>query len=183
VPKIATPLQNHLRTNIRNIPYLKGIPLAHPVTTEENFEISLLLGADNYWNIIQDNIIRGDGPTAMQSKLGYLLSGPLPNGGTEPNTTTLNVIATPGVANADLNDLWHTPPADMLKTPSEINDQTIIKSFKETSITRSPDGTYCARFPWKTNHHPLPSNYAVCAKENKTSSSSDWTDTHPPEDL
>ena len=40
----------------------------------ENFEIYLLVGADFYWDLVGDHFIRGDGPTAMSSKLGYLLS-------------------------------------------------------------------------------------------------------------
>ena len=51
--------------------------MAHPVTSDENFHISVLIGAD-YWQFIQDHVICGDGPTAVQSRLGYLLSGPLP---------------------------------------------------------------------------------------------------------
>ncbi|CAB4027962.1 Hypothetical predicted protein [Paramuricea clavata] len=41
--------------------------------TDEKFEVSLLIGANYYWEIVQDHIIRGAGPTAMESKLGYLL--------------------------------------------------------------------------------------------------------------
>ncbi|CAB4008142.1 Hypothetical predicted protein, partial [Paramuricea clavata] len=95
VPKIATPLQNRIRTNVRTLPYLKGIPLAHPITSDEKFEVSLLIGANYYWEIVQDHIIRGAGPTAMESKLGYLLSGPLPLGEAPSNTTILNVITMP----------------------------------------------------------------------------------------
>jgi len=52
--------------------------LAHPIIEDESFEISLLIGADHCWNFVGDHIIQGDGPTAMQSKLGYLLLEPLP---------------------------------------------------------------------------------------------------------
>ena len=45
------------------------------LTCQSWIGISLLIGADHYWDIVQDHIIRGNGPTAMQSKLGYLLSG------------------------------------------------------------------------------------------------------------
>ena len=37
----------------------------------------MLIEADFYWKFIQDKIIRGNGPTAGESKIGYLLSGPL----------------------------------------------------------------------------------------------------------
>lgn len=75
VPTISTPINNTLEMNVLQLPYLKGLALAHPITAAENFEISLLVGTDFYWDLVGD-IIRGDGPTAMSSKLGYLLSGP-----------------------------------------------------------------------------------------------------------
>ena len=77
VPKIAPPLQNLLHTSLQNIPYLKGLQLAHPVTDNVNFEISVLIGTDYYWSFVEDHVIRGSGPTAVQSKLRYLLSAPL----------------------------------------------------------------------------------------------------------
>ena len=48
VPTIATPISNPLDTDVLQLPYLKGLPLAHPITASENFEISLLIGADHY---------------------------------------------------------------------------------------------------------------------------------------
>ena len=51
-----------------------------PLLTESPDQIlslkSLLIDADHYWNIIEGHIIRENGPTAMNSKIGYLLSGP-----------------------------------------------------------------------------------------------------------
>ncbi|XP_053395588.1 uncharacterized protein LOC128555851 [Mercenaria mercenaria] len=77
VPKIAVPLCN-VNQNISSLPYLRGLKLAHPVTNDKEFEISLLIGADSYWKIVQDRVFQGNGPTAVQSRIGYLLSGPLP---------------------------------------------------------------------------------------------------------
>ena len=79
VPKLAAPICNSIRAHLDKLPYLQELPLAHPVTSEENFHISILIGADYYWQFIQDRIMRGDGPTAVESRLGYLLSGPLPS--------------------------------------------------------------------------------------------------------
>ena len=78
VSKLAAPVRNSTRTCLRQLPYINGLTLAHPVTSDENFHISVLTGADHYWEFVQDHIVRGDGPTAVQSRLGYLLSGPLP---------------------------------------------------------------------------------------------------------
>jgi len=77
VPNIAAPMQNLNKKALTDLPHLKGLHLAYPITSTEQFNITLLIGADHYWDIVEDHIIRGDGPTAMGSKLGYLLSGPL----------------------------------------------------------------------------------------------------------
>ena len=79
IPSIAASIQSSINSSVRNLPYLRGLKLAHPVTSNHHFKISILIGTDYYWTFIQDHIVRGDGPTAQPSKLGYLLSGPLPS--------------------------------------------------------------------------------------------------------
>ena len=93
VPKIAPPIQNYVRTPLNHLPHAIGIKLAHPGTDEENFEISILIGADNYWTFVEDHTIRGTGPTAVASKLGYLLSGPLPKHPHSPTVSLFHVSA------------------------------------------------------------------------------------------
>jgi len=56
-----------------SLPHLNNMKLEHPVTASEQFDISMLIGADKYCDVIQDDIIRGDGPTAV--KTGYPLTG------------------------------------------------------------------------------------------------------------
>jgi len=67
IEQIATPLQNQFRQQIQTIPHLRGLKLAHPVTSDENFAISLLIGAGHYWDLANDTVIRGPGPTAVAS--------------------------------------------------------------------------------------------------------------------
>lgn len=73
VPEIAAPIQTHIMTAAK-LPYLRHLKFAHHVTEDEAFHIELLIGADQYWNLVEDDIIRGNGPTAIKSKLGDLLS-------------------------------------------------------------------------------------------------------------
>ncbi|XP_071170927.1 uncharacterized protein [Mytilus edulis] len=77
VPTIAAPLHNRMPYNAAKLPYLSGLTLAHPVSDMDEFRISFLIGSDYYWDIVGDTVIRGPGPTAAESKLGYLLSGPM----------------------------------------------------------------------------------------------------------
>ena len=95
VPRIATPLQNTTSISITHLPHLQNLQLAHPLSAEQEFEISLSVGADHYWDIVGDHIVRGGeggGPTAVASKLamGYLLSGPVQLANTQhPNISTM----------------------------------------------------------------------------------------------
>jgi len=54
VPIIAKPLANRFRQSVNSLKYLRGLRLAHPVTADDTFEISLLIGADFYWQIDGD---------------------------------------------------------------------------------------------------------------------------------
>ena len=75
VPRISTPVKSYSDFSIQKNDYLNQLPSACGVV-QDVFEIVLLIGADYYWQIIGDQIIRGSGSTAVASKLGYLLSGP-----------------------------------------------------------------------------------------------------------
>lgn len=86
-------MSNRTRLEIANLSYLKGLKLAHHVTEAENFEISILIGAEFYWDIVENEIIRGNGPTAVKSKLGYLLFGSTSDSNVSTVTTTMmNVL-------------------------------------------------------------------------------------------
>ncbi|XP_062615533.1 uncharacterized protein LOC134277232 [Saccostrea cucullata] len=76
VPSIASPLTSYHSSEVKRLPYLQGLKLADPVSIDSEFVISFLIGADFYWRIVENQVIRGSGPTAVKSKIGFLLSGP-----------------------------------------------------------------------------------------------------------
>ncbi len=167
VPKIATPLQNHVPSIRPNLHYLNGLKLAHPVTSDTRFEISLLIRADYYWQIVQDEIVRGDGPVAVKSKLGYLLSGParsIPS--LTPTTNILNVMTSHNIEEFDVERFW-TVESLGIESPS-CKEKNPSLEYQNTSITREEDGGYVAAFPWKTEHPPLPSNFNVCERRTRS---------------
>ena len=129
------------------MPYLQGLELAHPVTSEHNFEISLLIGTDYYWSFIQDHIVRGEGPTAQQSKLGYLLSGPVPSSLQEASSSILlqltSTTTTP--KEPDLEQFWSVEAIGT--TVNKSSDPSFLKTYQETCIHQSPTGMYVAKFP------------------------------------
>ena len=71
VHEIVTPLQIPLRQQINDMPHLKNLTLAHPIMVEEKFCISLLIGADYYWDVLTRTIILNE--TAPHTKSGIHL--------------------------------------------------------------------------------------------------------------
>ena len=162
VPTIAVPLKITATSRVKELPYLQGLQLAHPITTDGDFHISLLIGADHYWDIVEDHIIRGDGPTATSSKIGYLLSGPTSLTHSFNVVTNILHISTQHNEDNNLQRFWDL---EMTGTAAENNsDKQFLLEYSKTCITRLPDGSYCTRFPWKENHPPLPTNFNICRK-------------------
>ena len=164
VPSIAVPLTHTVNTEVVQLPYLRELPLAHPVTSNENFKISLLIGVDHYWDIVEDDIIRGNGPTAMNSKLGYLLSGPLPVAKSQSEITSTFHIGITDDVTCDLEKFWtlETTGTEPHKDSVLSTNQQFLKHYSKNSITQLNDKSYCAKLPWKEHHPPLPSNYNIC---------------------
>ena len=52
VPRIAAPLQMVSHPQLDRLTYLQGLSLAHPVSADNPFEISLLIGVDHYWKLV-----------------------------------------------------------------------------------------------------------------------------------
>ena len=58
--------------------HLQGLTLAHSVSANHSFEVSVLIGTITTGHLYKTTLLGGNGPTVLQSKLGYLLSEPLP---------------------------------------------------------------------------------------------------------
>mgnify|MGYP003430242405 FL=1 len=78
VPFICEPLSGQpTDIAVERFKYLSGLDLADPDDTD-NLPISILIGADYYWKVVTGRIIHGRvGPTAVQTKFGWVLSGPV----------------------------------------------------------------------------------------------------------
>jgi len=63
-PKIAQPLRNLPFSYVKELPYLKDLRLNHATSDNRDITISMLIGADAYWSIVQDTVVRGPGPVA-----------------------------------------------------------------------------------------------------------------------
>ena len=80
VPMICSPLNYQAVQFAReNHTHLKDISLSECISGE-NLSVDILIGADQYWNIANGEVKRGEsGPIAMNTKFGWTLSGPVEN--------------------------------------------------------------------------------------------------------
>ena len=115
--------------------------------------------------------MRGQGPTAQQSKLGYLLSGPLPSAISEETSSALlqitSVMTIDKLKSPDLHNFWSVEAVGTDANLKSI-DSVFLQSYQHSSITQTPEGPYIARFPWKVDKPHLPSNFAICKKRTQT---------------
>ena len=163
---IAAPLKNSVHTSLhRELSSLGWIKLAHPVTSEYNFQVSILIGADHYWTFVEDKIIRGEGPTVQQSKLGFLLSGPMSSPMLQLNVATMSTATS---EEPNLERFWSIEAADT-SPMKPVQTDKFIDQYQTNCISQSIKGTYTAQFPWKPVHLRLPSNFTTCEKQKNGS--------------
>ena len=119
--------------------YLQNLKLADSGSGTLNIDI--LVGNDHYWDIITGETIRScSGPTAVHSKLGWILSGP--TGQFEQSTNT-NIVHTMKV---DLNLHRHTKDSSLKDQVQEFldletleikeNEKNIDKVVEQTSLNK-----------------------------------------------
>ncbi|XP_052224051.1 uncharacterized protein LOC127839707 [Dreissena polymorpha] len=164
VPTIAAPINCGYLRSTAELPYLRGLKLAHPVTGDTLFHISLLVGADHYWDMVEDHVVRGNGPTAVKSKIGYLLSGPMPSTSYVPaDKHILNVLASRAPEDSILERFWSLE--SMCISPCEPDRKSVeyLKQYQETSIEYD-NGRYHAKLPWKQDHPALQTNHNITLK-------------------
>jgi hypothetical protein len=152
VDKVAKPLEDSNRRRINSLPHLRVLDLAHPTVKRKVFQADLILGVDFYWSIVQDEKpIRVDGPVAVRSKIGYLVSGPL-TGIASQHPSQISSLHITAVEEVDVSCLWSLESLGI--NPQTENMEEAAEYAKENISYQ--DGRYVAKFPWKKEHPELP---------------------------
>ena len=143
------------------MPHLKGLSLAQVNIDDSPFTVDILVGADHYWDIVENEVIKGPGPTAAKSKIGYLLSGPLSNSNHSENlnASILNVVTEHHEEQFDLERFWRIESVGVQPNSAE-ETPDFLKYYQDSSIMLE-DGRYSAKLPWRPEHPPLPSNAEI----------------------
>ena len=151
---------------ISKYPCLADLELADDFP-DNSGEIDLLIGSDFYWTIATHEVLRTNGgPTAMSSKLGWLLSG---------STKTMHSLIT--ITNMTISQGLHQPQTtfeeDELtqiiqnfwqleslgiqqQSSSEQDEKLFLKNLHYTNTH------YEVGLPWVRDPHDLPCHLNMC---------------------
>ncbi|XP_006814648.1 uncharacterized protein LOC102810052 [Saccoglossus kowalevskii] len=170
VPNISTPTKNLITSSLLELPYLRNLNLAHPISGSESFEISILIGADYYWDFVGDHIVRGPGPTAVSSILGYLLSGPIqgyrPKSVFPNDATILHTTTNPSVVNDQLQAYWKLETIGITDNAHPPVMNTDFEHYRDNHL-KIKNERYTAGLPWRQDHPPLPTNFRIAKKSTR----------------
>ena len=161
-PIICSPLTE--RVNLQDHPHLEELELADSAESPDSIDI--LIGSDHYWDFVTGETIRGEfGPTAVRSKLGWLLSGPTNNSQNGTNVISNLVISGENFTNGARES---DEMSDMLKRFWDVESLGIVdadwegefvKRKAEITFNRSH---YEVDLPWKGDSFPQSNNYGMC---------------------
>jgi len=158
VPKISSIQNESVDVIKKDYPYLKNLWFSDVTSkVSKDSQIDILIGADYLWCFQGGRTVRGepDQPVAVETKLGWVLSGPLKrcSGTEETQTAQANlVVDDSGELETNVHKLW-----DLEALGISERDE-VHESFVDSI---SFDGNrYSVMLPWKESHEVLPSNYA-----------------------
>ena len=136
--------------------HLASLKLADETSGIEAATIEILVGSDQYWQLVTGEVMKGEsGPTAMNTKLGWVLSGPIERSTVSREPVT-NLAANPLRDGAGLdNEIKKFWELEALGIQPE--EASVYEEFTNT-ISRK-DGRYEVQLPWKHSHLVLPDNY------------------------
>ena len=129
-----------------------------------NLEVDVLIGSDHYWDVVTGAICKSNGgPTAIHTKLGWVLSGPT---AVEcPERCSANLVTThvlrvdmqPDPLNDQLRAFWELESLGINPNEKGVHDDPCID-------IKFVEGRYQVSLPWKQFHQSLPDNYSLSQK-------------------
>ena len=135
------------------------------LNSDDSFTISILIGAYYYWTIAENPVIRGPGPTAVASKFGFLLSGPILSASDDFTQVSFFISAEENDSDM-LQKFWDLESIGIKQTSEEEAVEPLGK-FREQYIERR-DNHYVSKLQWKDEHEPLRTNYDVTAARTRS---------------
>ena len=171
-PTICEPLSYQpITASVEANNHLIGLDLADSDDGSSRLPVDILIGCDHYWDLVTGSISRSEnGPTAIHTKLGWVLSGPALSASSMLCSSTH--ITTTHLLQVNGQPTESTQLAEQLRSFWELEslgiheeEKTLYDEF--SSNVTFQDGRYKVSLPWKEFHEPLADNYILSVKRLK----------------
>lgn len=158
VPRISSLKNLHLEIVKENYSHLRELWLSDVCKTKEDLEVDVLIGADFLWLFQGDRILRGapGEPVAIETKLGWVISGPVASEGNESVQVNFVTSEMSGSNSNDVSRFWDLETIG-IKPDKEVHE-SVISNLKFNGQR------YSVGLPWRENHDHLPNNYDLSLK-------------------
>lgn len=164
VPLICTPVvKQTVQDAQEKYEHLANLKMADPISGYDDAEIDLLIGSDQYWNLVTGCVIKGkSGPTAIHTRLGWVLSGPMEEDVSQDTRATVNLVQQTHAlrintcnvnSECDLRAFWDLETLGIMPQA----EKSVYDEFVDTISYKN--GRYEVHLPWKDPRPNLPDNY------------------------
>ena len=164
-PVIFSPLPSAVDS--QRYSHLNGLKLADSGTNSQE----AIDGSNFYWNIVTGEVRRGeDGPVAVNSKFGWLLSGPIQSmallQAIHSNVVITGNFTSPLQCNEDaeliaaLKGFWETESLGISEETTNASKLPDTSLFLPSICLK--DGRYEVELPWKETHPDIPNHLSLC---------------------
>ncbi|UYV78053.1 hypothetical protein LAZ67_15003314 [Cordylochernes scorpioides] len=142
-------------------PHLNNLNLADPEFYIHR-PIDIIIGADLYLDLIEPGLIKGprDAPSAMNSKLGWIISGRsnMPNNTTSTSIQEIHVNHSSAELDDIVKKIWDAESIPTHK--EELNTEELeCENIFRTTTFRDENGRYVVSLPFKLNYNKI--NYQL----------------------
>ena len=166
VPLICEPLScQPIAYTKQKYLHLAELELADSSRVGEELQIDALIGSDHYWQLATGKVIQGQsGPTAIHTRLGWVLSGPVwsaaeLNSLNSQVSHTLHIQATNATPSFDnlVKQFW-----DLESLGITQNEPSVHDVFKKS--TQFTNNRHEVSLPWRPNQPQLLTNIDLAKK-------------------
>jgi len=164
---ICSPLQ--IPVHPQQYPHLQELHLTDTRVSEHfSDKVDMLIGSDYYWDVVIGDVKRGSGgPTAVSSKFGWLLSGPVTTGNKGEHFAVSNLVIEGAESigdsgsdcdlSAELCRFWE---AESIGTTEMSQEAYTDMSFVDLKYDWTL-GRYQVTLPWKTDFRLQNNGYEI----------------------
>ena len=166
--EICHPLKNQNIESVSEIPEFASLKFADSNPKNTPLVVDILIGADNYWRFFNDHKVKNSKGTlvAIDTKLGYVLSGSIDKNPLESNVLTTHVLEcqyeireSTSNLQKTLNKFW-----DCENIPDSDEKSIVIEKFEKDISFNKEEKRYEVSLPFIEQYEILNDNYNTCKR-------------------